>query len=722
LLQPGDTIDIWVVESALGSGGMGSVYRCHNRAATRILAAIKVLDGGLKRYPEAEARFIREAEILFQLDHPNIVKVRNVRIDADPPYLEMEFVAGESLDERLRRGPVPYFEAVGLMRQVAEALHYLHGKGIRHRDIKPANLLVTPEARGMSGPRLKLVDFGLAVEADGSRITQNGMAFGTVSYAPPEWIIPESLDPTKWDIYAMGVVFHELLTGSLAFPVSGQGTARQQAMQVIIAKQGHTPLDPGPAFHDDIRELIRDMTMPDATARLADAGLVVQRVNALEPTLKRAAGVTLAPSAFDDPFLASLPPQTESVHPQSTPQPMRLDPGRPQQGRLDQGRLGRRRIEHTTPVTLPGRRVARVALVMSGLGALALVGLAAAGAGLAAVWWNLQPEARDVVVEAHGDAPVELRLQGAAPVDGRFVAVPFGPATVQWVAGVDCGPFGSEPAPWCLAGTETFEIVAGTDAQHLGLHLPSLAPREVALALPGLPGEVAVRAKLGEIVGSRTPSGLAFAAVAPGRGTLTVAAGSCPAELWSCEGECPPGCVVLQQPLVVPAQGEPEPASLALVLPQSDTGPASTAPVSAGVPDVPDEPTRRVSTPGRAGRIITRAQLATFVEKQPEWAPGGLRAASTGKYLPWWPEQKDAQGPATGMTPALAEAYCQSLGLRLPRRDDEPKLQPGSSSSFELREVDGSLMLIESLDNELRNLPAERNKALSSLAVFRCVK
>src|SRR5690349_3312030 len=121
---------------------MGSVYRCHNRTATRILAAIKVLEGGLKRYPEAEARFIRAAEILFQLDHPNIVKVRNIRTETDPPYLEMEFVAGSSLDERLRRGPLPYPEAVAIMRQGAEAIAYLHAKGIRHRDIKPANLLL----------------------------------------------------------------------------------------------------------------------------------------------------------------------------------------------------------------------------------------------------------------------------------------------------------------------------------------------------------------------------------------------------------------------------------------------------------------------------------------------------------------------------------------------------------------------------------------------------
>ncbi|HNH45963.1 MAG TPA: protein kinase, partial [Myxococcota bacterium] len=79
MLQIGEEIDIWVVEKALGAGGMGSVYRCHNRSAKRILAAVKVLDTGLKKHPSIRARFVREGELLFSLDHPHIVKVRNIR-------------------------------------------------------------------------------------------------------------------------------------------------------------------------------------------------------------------------------------------------------------------------------------------------------------------------------------------------------------------------------------------------------------------------------------------------------------------------------------------------------------------------------------------------------------------------------------------------------------------------------------------------------------------
>lgn len=281
MLRPGDAIDIWVVEKALGSGGMGSVYRCHNRSAPRILAAVKVLDSALRRFPEAEARFVREAEILFQLDHPNIVKVRNIRTDTDPPYLEMEFIDGESLEERLARGPIPIEEALPLMQQVADAVRQMHAQGIRHRDIKPANLLVQPDGRA------KLVDFGLAVEEEVTRITAHGMAFGTVSYAPPEWITPEKIDPELWDIYALGTIFYEMLTGLVAFPTSGEGSARQQAMQVVVAKQRHAPLDPGDAFHDDIRSLIGAMTDADPGRRLPRAALAVERLAAVSPSMVR---------------------------------------------------------------------------------------------------------------------------------------------------------------------------------------------------------------------------------------------------------------------------------------------------------------------------------------------------------------------------------------------------------------------------------------------------
>lgn len=218
MYQEGDEIDIWKVEKSLGAGGMGSVYRCHNRSARRILAAIKVLDAALTRHASIRNRFIREAEILFSLDHPHIVKVRNVRIDANPPYLEMEFVEGESLESRLARGSVPVADAIAMATQMADALVYLHARGIRHRDIKPSNILVQRDGRA------KLVDFGIATEADNATLSEGGQVFGSVAFVPPEWARPGELDPVLWDLYALGICLFEALTGAVAFDIPASGS------------------------------------------------------------------------------------------------------------------------------------------------------------------------------------------------------------------------------------------------------------------------------------------------------------------------------------------------------------------------------------------------------------------------------------------------------------------------------------------------------------------
>jgi hypothetical protein len=308
-MEAGDRIDGWVVEARLGSGGMGSVYRCRNASTERIVAALKVLDRSLRSNPDASTRFVREAEILAGLDHPNIVRVRNVRVDADPPYLEMEFVEGEALDAVIRRGPAGYTRARHLLLQLADAVAYLHARGVRHRDLKPANVLVDPS------DRVRLVDFGLATETTLERITEEGLNFGTVSYAPPEWMDPERLDPVQWDLYALGVVFHELLTGSIAYPMSGEGAVKKQLLQVMMNKQVAPPLDPGPAFPDPVRRLVSDLTRIDPAERPQTATDVCARLRALPDVAPGADGATAPPAASraaagPQSLVATLPPRS----------------------------------------------------------------------------------------------------------------------------------------------------------------------------------------------------------------------------------------------------------------------------------------------------------------------------------------------------------------------------------------------------------------------------
>lgn len=416
MLQPGDSVDIWVVETQLGAGGMGSVYRCHNRDAPRIKAAVKVLDTQASRAPGAHERFVREAELTFQVDHPNVVKVRNIRVDHDPPYLEMEFVEGTPLED-LITSPLPLERALPLMRQAASALAHLHGRGIRHRDIKPANILVDRQ------DTVKLVDFGLAMDADATRITEANVSFGTVAYAPPEWVDAARLDPTAWDTYALGVVFYEMLTGTLAFPSSGEGSSRQQAMAIILGKQGHAPLDIGPSAPAALRRLIQSMTDGNLLTRLIDAADILSRLEAIEAT----------GGPLPSPPLPSTPPRP-------------------------------------APTLLP--EAAQETVVGAGLilGALTIIVLFSAAAGLVvglAVLLQQQPDRRDLVVQLPEDA--DLRLADRRPLRGdgeaRFLDLPLGTHTLRWARGGDCPPgcLDTSCPPSCATGEELVTLAGGAE-------------------------------------------------------------------------------------------------------------------------------------------------------------------------------------------------------------------------------------------------------------------
>lgn len=258
--QPGERIGRWVVEHRLGVGGFGSVYRCHQHQAERIAAAIKVLE--LPGSKADRRRFLREAEILHGLDHPNVVRLLGVEADGDLPFLEMELVTGVSLDEKLRSGPLPVDDVLRYASQLASALAFVHARGVRHRDIKPSNVIVRPDGV------LKLVDFGVALDEDADRLTRAGTFLGTPEYAPPEWVAGK-VDPTLWDAYAFGVLLYELLIGAVPPPFrrDGRGRALEQAMRVMASKEEHPPLDPGPPAPDSLRSIVRGLTEPEPTRR-----------------------------------------------------------------------------------------------------------------------------------------------------------------------------------------------------------------------------------------------------------------------------------------------------------------------------------------------------------------------------------------------------------------------------------------------------------------------
>jgi serine/threonine-protein kinase len=211
MLQPGKKIGPFVIEKELGAGNMGAVYLArHSQTGARM--AIKVMAPNMGSNKTALARFEREAAILKQLRHPNIVGYHGTgRLHGAPLYL-MEYIEGESLDHVMqRRGRITWEEVVALGEQLCSGLQHAHEKGIIHRDLKPSNLMVLPDGT------VKLTDFGIAKDLDVTQITEANCTVGTAAYMSPEQCRGERNLTLKSDLYSLGIMFYELLTGRKPF-------------------------------------------------------------------------------------------------------------------------------------------------------------------------------------------------------------------------------------------------------------------------------------------------------------------------------------------------------------------------------------------------------------------------------------------------------------------------------------------------------------------------
>lgn len=197
--------------SELGRGGMGVVYKAHEQSLSRYVA-IKVLSEALSSDEVVVERFIREARAVASLNHPNVIQVYYAGNEGGQPFFAMEYVKGHSLSKVIRNeAPFSPFKAIGYVLQSARGLAAAHDKGIVHRDIKPANLMITQEGV------IKVADFGIAHADDmGSKLTNTGEFVGTPGYLSPEVCTGEEVD-LRSDIFALGVVFYEMLTGQTPF-------------------------------------------------------------------------------------------------------------------------------------------------------------------------------------------------------------------------------------------------------------------------------------------------------------------------------------------------------------------------------------------------------------------------------------------------------------------------------------------------------------------------
>lgn len=256
----GTTVGHYRVESVLGAGGMGILYRATDQRLGRA-AALKFLPPAIGFDPDAKRRFLREARSASALDHPNICTVYEAdETDDGRLYFAMACYEGETLKERLARGPLGPDEAIGLMVQAARGLAAAHEKGLVHRDIKPANLFVTGEGT------LKVLDFGVA-KVPGEGITRPDQNPGTAAYMAPEQALGEAVDG-KADVWALGLVLYELLTGSRPSPADRPPTASAPDDPALRACRGllERMLDPDPAGRPTAEALARvstgDVSLP----------------------------------------------------------------------------------------------------------------------------------------------------------------------------------------------------------------------------------------------------------------------------------------------------------------------------------------------------------------------------------------------------------------------------------------------------------------------------
>ncbi len=210
----------------IAKGGMGIVVKARDERLDRDVA-LKFLPPMMRADPRLEARFRSEAKAASALDHPNIYQIHDIGETADGDlYIAMAYYPGETLARRISRGPLPVAEAVEIAVQVARGLGRAHQANIIHRDVKPANLMLTEIAEGSAGAnrvapdrvradRVKILDFGIA-KLEGSQLTQTGGIAGTLAYMSPEQLLEEAVD-TRTDLWSLGVVLYEMLTGEPPF-------------------------------------------------------------------------------------------------------------------------------------------------------------------------------------------------------------------------------------------------------------------------------------------------------------------------------------------------------------------------------------------------------------------------------------------------------------------------------------------------------------------------
>ncbi len=298
----------YIIMEEIGRGGMGAVYKARDVELDRVVA-MKVLSPYLVGEPRLVQRFMREARLAANLDHPNIVTIYDIGGEGGYYYFVMKYLEGKSLKEILaERGALPPQTVIALVSQLAAALDYAHGQNLIHRDVKPGNVIVDEEGHAT------LTDFGLAKVAENLKLTASGETIGTLEYMAPEQARGDSFMTS--DVYSLGVMLYEMLTGHLPFQGNNQATLLYQ----------HLHEDPPPLskFNSNLPPefdpIVRKAMAKDPAERYQTAGEIAHDLEevarkhlfpgpAARPATPRAAVTPVPGAAVTPPPVEAVPPQ-----------------------------------------------------------------------------------------------------------------------------------------------------------------------------------------------------------------------------------------------------------------------------------------------------------------------------------------------------------------------------------------------------------------------------
>ncbi len=286
----------YTLERPLGHGGMATVYLAEDTELRRPVA-VKVLDEHLARDPEFRDRFVREARLAARLSHPNVVQVYDAGESEGRPYIVMEYVPGSTLAGRGKLDPA---RAVAAALQACAGLQHAHDAGLVHRDVKPGNLLLRDDGV------VKIADFGIARAAETTQLTQIGTVLGTAAYLSPEQAAGEVVTPAT-DIYALGAVLYELLTGRPPYQFDSLAdlAAKQSSGEITPARD----LEPG--IPDGLEAAVMRCLARDPRFRPPSASELARE---LASAVSEPATVPLAPPTAQT---VALPPRTTQSVPGS---------------------------------------------------------------------------------------------------------------------------------------------------------------------------------------------------------------------------------------------------------------------------------------------------------------------------------------------------------------------------------------------------------------------